>query len=207
MVEGRSRVEMVNLPNEEELVLRAKKGAKEAFDELYQHYKRPILNYIYRFVGNLSHAEDLTQEVFVRAYINIKRFVPRAKFSSWLYTIAGNLAKNFLRHAHYDKRIIPTRQGSYTGDEKKIDIIENIEDRAKKPDESAQAAETGELIQQAIDQLPVHLKEVLILCDMQGFSYEEAAGIMRCKAMTVGSRLWRAREKLAKLLDYIKNGD
>lgn len=197
---------MINLPNEEELIRRAKKGNREAFDELYQHYKRPILNYIYRFIGNSSSAEELAQEVFVRAYMNIKRFVPKAKFSSWLFTIAGNLAKNFLRHAYYERRLIPLRQGRYKGDEEESDLIANIEDKAKRPDESAQAAEAGEIVQKAIDQLPAHLKEALILCDIEGFSYEEAAGIMCCKAMTAGSRLWRARKKLASLLDYIKNG-
>jgi RNA polymerase sigma-70 factor (ECF subfamily) len=206
-VEGRRRAFMIYLPNEEEILRRAKKGEREAFDELYNHYKRPVLNYIYRFVGNLSSAEELTQEVFVRAYINIKKFVPRPRFSSWLFTIAANLSKNYLRHASYEKRLMPVEKDSYAGDEEKKDLVDNIEDKAKRPDEKAQAAENERLLQDAINKLPPQLKEALILCDIEGFSYEEAAKIMCCKAMTVGSRLWRAREKLAELLHYIKNGE
>ena len=197
---------MIYLPNEEELIQRAKKGEREAFDILYQHYKRPILNYIYRFIGNFSSAEELAQEAFVRAYMNIGKFVPRAKFSSWLYAIAGNLSKNYLRHLSYEKRFIPAQRNSYEGSEDEIGAIDNIEDKARKPDESAEKAEAEKIIQEAISKLPSHLKETLILCDIEGFSYEEAAGIMKCKAMTVGSRLWRAREKLEKLLRYLKNG-
>ncbi|NQT95912.1 MAG: sigma-70 family RNA polymerase sigma factor [Candidatus Omnitrophica bacterium] len=192
---------------EEELILRAKSGDREAFDELYQRYKRPILNYIYRFIGNRADAEELTQEVFVRAYVNIQRFEPRAKLSSWLYRIAGNLAKNHIRHAQYDKRVASVKKSTYEGSDDEFDVIEAIEDRAKKPDEKLASKETERIVQETIDQLPAHLKEALILCDIEGLSYEEAAKIMRCRPMTVGSRLWRAREKLAKMLHYIKNGE
>lgn len=194
-------------PSDDILVEKAKAGERAAFDELYQKYKRPILNYIYRFIGNFAQAEELTQEVFVRAYINIHRFEPRAKFSSWLYRIAANLSKNFIRHAQYEKRLLPVKKDSYAGDELGLGFVENIEDKAKRPDEAAQVAETERLVQEAINRLPAHLKEVLILCDIEGFSYEEAAKIMGCRPMTVGSRLWRAREKLSKLLGYLKNGD
>jgi len=192
---------------EDELVLRAKEGDKQAFDELYQKYKRPILNYVYRFIGNRAYAEEITQETFVRAYVNIQRFEPRAKFSSWLYRIAGNLAKNYFRHAKYEKRAHSTRRTTYDGSDDEFEIIDSIEDKAKRPDESAQSKETQKLVQKAINELPPQFKEVLILCDIEGLSYEDAAEVMRCKPMTIGSRLWRAREKLAKMLHFIKNGE
>lgn len=194
-------------PSENILVEKAKAGERAAFDELYQKYKRPILNYIYRFIGNFAQAEELTQETFVRAYINIHRFEPRAKFSSWLYRIAANLSKNFFRHAQYEKRLLPFKKGSYSGDEEGPGLIENIKDKTRGPDKLAQAAEIKSMVGKAIERLPDHLKEVLILCDIKGFSYEEAAEIMACKPMTVGSRLYRAREKLSRLLSHLKNGD
>lgn len=192
--------------DEVNLIIRAKQGEREAFDKLYEKYKRPILNYIYRFIGNLSSAEELTQESFVRAYINIHRFTPKAKFSSWIYKIAANLSKNYLRHASYEKRALPVKKVSYNGSETELEPIDRIEDKARKPDESAQDKEIVGLVQRAINELPAHLKEALILCDIKGLSYEEAAKIMRCKPMTVGSRVWRGREKLSKLLNHIKNG-
>lgn len=192
--------------DEGNLIIRATQGDREAFDELYRKYKRPILNYIYRFIGNLSSAEELTQEAFVRAYINIHRFVPKAKFSSWLYRIAANLSKNYLRHASYEKKAAPVKVISSNGSETELEPVDGIEDKARKPDELVQDKETQELVQEAINKLPAHLKEALILCDIEGLSYEEAANIMKCKAMTVGSRIWRGREKLSKLLNHIKNG-
>lgn len=192
---------------DENLIIRAKEGDREAFDELYHAYKRPILNYLYRFIGNRHCAEELTQETFIRAYVNLHRYEPRAKFSSWLYRIAGNLARNFLRHASYDKRARPVKADPYVDTAREASPVEKIGDRAKKPDEHAQAKEIEVLIQQAIDQLPVHLKEAVILCDIEELSYEAAAKIMKCRPMTVGSRIWRGRKKLAELLHYIKNGE
>jgi RNA polymerase sigma-70 factor (ECF subfamily) len=192
---------------DENLIIRAKGGDREAFDELYRVYKRPILNYVYRFIGNRHNAEELTQETFIRAYINLHKYEPRAKFSSWLYRIAGNLARNFLRHASYDRRVRPVKADPYADATGEVLSTENIGDRAKKPDEYVQTKEIEVLIQQAIDQLPAHLKEAVILCDIKEFSYEVAAKIMKCRPMTVGSRLWRGRKKLAGLLHYIKNGE
>jgi len=191
---------------DESIVIRAKEGDREAFNELYHAYKRPILNYLYRFIGNRHCAEELTQETFIRAYLNLHRYEPRAKFSSWLYRIAGNLARNFLRHASYDKRVRPVKADPYAGTTGEILSTENIGSEAKTPGEHAHAKEIKVLIQQAIDKLPVHLKEAVILCDIKELSYEEAAKIMKCRPMTVGSRLWRGRKKLSELLNYLKNG-
>ncbi|MFC1808093.1 sigma-70 family RNA polymerase sigma factor [Candidatus Omnitrophota bacterium] len=193
--------------DEEDLVCKAKDGDRGAFDQLYQKYKRPILNYIYRFVGNRASAEELAQETFIRAYLNIHRFQPRAKFSSWLYRIAANLSKNFLRHASYERKLIPNQRRSTEGFDEDRRLIEEFEDSTKKPDEIALSRETSAIVQEAINELPTHLKEALMLCDIEGFSYDEAAKVMGCKSMTVGSRLWRAREKLSKILKHLKNGD
>ena len=191
---------------DESIVIRAKEGDREAFNELYHAYKRPILNYLYRFIGNRHCAEELTQETFIRAYLNLHRYEPRAKFSSWLYRIAGNLARNFLRHASYDKRVNPVKADPYAGATGEILSTENIGSEAENPSEHAYVKEIKVLIQQAIDKLPVHLKEAIILCDIKELSYEEAAKIMKCRPMTVGSRLWRGRKKLSELLNYMKNG-
>ena len=192
---------------DDNLVMRVQRGDREAFDELYQKYKRPILNYLYRFIGNRNSAEELAQETFVRAYINIHRFQPRAKFSSWLYRIAGNLAKNFFRHASYEKKAMPLKKGPYAGKNDELPLVENIEDTSMGPDEAVVSKEVQEHVQEAIAKLPAPLKEAIVLCDIQGFSYEEAAKIMRCRPMTVGSRLWRGRDQLSKTLKFIKNGD
>jgi RNA polymerase sigma-70 factor, ECF subfamily len=191
---------------DEILVLQVKQGSREAFDDLYSRYKRPILNYIYRFIGNHHSAEELTQEAFVRAYVNIQRYQPRAKFSSWLYKIAGNLARNFLRHASYEKRALPFKKDAQAGDSEMIQPSECIMDDSKRPDRYVQAKEEEYLLQRAINMLPAQLRQAVILCDIEGFSYNDAADIMGCRPMTVGSRLWRGRERLAGLLSHIRDG-
>jgi RNA polymerase sigma-70 factor, ECF subfamily len=193
--------------NDDILVLQVKQGDRKAFDELYQKYKRPILNYIYRFIGNSHSAEELTQETFVRVYMNIQNYQPRAKFSSWVYRIAGNLAKNFLRHASYDKRASNIKKDPDASHSETISPVEYIADSSKKPDENAQSKEEELLVQQAIGMLPDKLKEAVILCDIKGFSYAEAADIMKCSPMTAGSRIWRGRERLTKLLEHMRNGE
>ena len=192
--------------NDINLIERSKQGDRDAFDELYQKYKRPILNYIYRFIGNRTQAEDLTHEVFIRAYVNISKFKPFGKFSSWLYRIAGNLAKNHLRHTSYDRRATAITRQTYEG-QQELSPVDMLEDKKASPEEVAQSAEHKVLVQDAINKLAPNIKEAIILCDIEGFSYEEAAKIMKCRPMTVGSRLWRGRKQLAKLLKYIKNGD
>ena len=192
--------------NDINLIERSKQGDRDAFDELYQKYKRPILNHIYRFIGNRSQAEDLTHEVFIRAYVNISKFKPFGKFSSWLYRIAGNLAKNHLRHASYDKRASTITMQTYEG-AVELSPVDILKDKNASPHEAAQSSEYKTLVQDAINNLAPSLKEAVILCDIQGFSYEEAAKVMRCRPMTVGSRLWRGRRNLAKQLEYIRNGD
>ena len=91
--------------SEESLLLEAKKGDRAAFDVLYNKYKRPILNFVYRLIGNKETAEEVTQEMFIKAYKNLDIFDPKRKFSSWIYTIARNLAKNALRDKRYFRNV------------------------------------------------------------------------------------------------------
>jgi RNA polymerase sigma-70 factor, ECF subfamily len=191
--------------NDDILVQEAQAGSREAFERLYEKYKKPIFNYIYRFINNRHSAEELAQEAFIRAYVNIKKYKPKAKFSSWLYKISGNLAKNFLRHASYDKRVVRINKNQgQAGPEQDI-TVESMVDHENRPDRNAQTREIEGIVQDAISQLPAQLKQAIILCDISGFSYDEAASIMDCRPMTVGSRLWRARERLSRLLDHIKH--
>ncbi len=185
------------------LVEKAKKGNRAAFDELYNKYKRPILNYIYRLIGDLSQAEELTQETFIRVYTNIGRYVKKGKFSSWVYAIAGNLAKNFLRDTSYvtevsiDKEIQEEQKG-------KITLLDVIADKTKGPDKETLKKETERLIQRGLNKLKPKHKDVIILCDIEGLSYGEVARILKCRPATVGSRLSRARENLARILGILK---
>lgn len=188
---------------DEELVESFKNGKQDAFDQLYEKYKKPILNYLYRFIGNLSNAEELSQEVFVKVYIHIDKYVPTGKFSSWVYRIASNTAKNFLRRKKYEK--VFSLFKIYNNTEIETDFVDYIIDKKMSPDKIIQLKDIQNLIHRAIDRLPLYLKEAVILCDIEGFSYAEAAKIMNCRPMTVGSRLSRARKKLYNMLNYLND--
>ncbi|MBN1354401.1 MAG: RNA polymerase sigma factor, partial [Candidatus Omnitrophica bacterium] len=87
--------------SDEKLASMAKEGQRYAFEELFNRYKKPILNFIYRLIGQRETAEEVTQEVFIKIYNNLDMFIPDRKFTPWLYTIARNLAKNALRDRKY----------------------------------------------------------------------------------------------------------
>ncbi len=178
-------------PPDEILIQKAKSGDRKAFEALYQKYKRPILNFAYRLIGNKETAEEITQETFVRVYLNLARFDPRGKVSSWIYTIAGNLAKNELRDKKYFHDI--SLDKVIFGDDKKIRLRDVVLEGKDKPDKVLEDKELQDQIQKVIDAIPARYREVLVLCDVQGLSYEEAARIVGCSVGTIASRLSRAR--------------
>ncbi|MCG2705888.1 MAG: phosphatidylglycerophosphatase A, partial [Candidatus Omnitrophica bacterium] len=180
------------------LVEKAKDGDKRAFDELYQKYKKPIFNYIYRMVRNRATAEDLTQETFVRAYMNLQSYREQNTFSAWLYRIAGNLVKNELRANVY--RAAMSLDQPLTIDEENLKLIDTVVDRSSEPDLIARSHELHEAIQRVLDSLSVEHKTVLVLCDVQELSYEEAGEILNTNVGTVASRLSRARAEFNKKL-------
>jgi len=176
---------------DEALIERAKAGDGQAFDELYAKYKRPILNFIYRMIGNKETAEELTQETFVRVYMNLSTFSPKGKVSSWIYTIAGNLAKNELRDKKYFHDI--PLETIVVNDETSVKLSDLIAIHKKNPEEIAEDKELQESIQKIFDTIPEKYRQVLVLCDVQELSYEEVASIIGCSVGTVASRLSRAR--------------
>ena len=182
-----------------ELVQKAKEGNKEAFDALYQKYKKPILNYIYRMVGNRATAEELTQETFVKAYINLQGYREQNTFSAWLYRIAGNLVKNELRSNVYRAAI--SLDAPLVIDEENLKLMDTIVDKSsEEPDLIARSHELHEAIQKVLSLLSFEHKTVLVLCDVQGLSYGEAAEILNTTVGTVASRLSRAREQFNQKL-------
>jgi len=183
---------------DEELVRKAKAGDKRSFEVLYHRYKRQIYNYALRLIGNSSEAEDVAQETFVRAYLNIKTYRPMGKVTNWFYAIAGNLAKNILRSRDYWKTL-PLEKREPLGDDE-VELINVLPDTSQRPDEAAGRKEIEEKVQQALNTLPEKFKMAIILCDIEELSYEEAAKVLNCDKMTVGSRLSRARAMLAEVM-------
>ena len=166
-------------------VKRAAKGDQAAFEQLLETYKNRIYTLIYRLVGNEQDAFDVAQKTWMKVYRNLPHFQGRSQFATWIYRIAVNASMDFLRRKQGN--LIPLDEiGEREGKEKTEDLVLSLETQGE--------------IQTLILQLPRNYKEVLILRDMEGFSYEEIADYLGIAAGTVKSRLSRARERLRILL-------
>ena len=183
-------------PSDEELIARFQQGDAYAYDLLVKRYKEPLMNYIYRFVGDRNDAEDILQETFLRLYKNKHYYREIARFSTWIYTIAGNLAKTELRKR---KR----RQFFSINNYMSTDKDYELPDKNITPDKYTDSAITDTEIQKAINRLSPKFRQVILLRDIQGFSYEEIANIVNIPLGTVKSRVNRARLRLQQDLKKI----
>ena len=147
-------------------------------------------------MGNRTDAEDIVQETFLRVYKNKHMYKEIAKFSTWVYTIAGNLAKTELRRR---KRHKIFSVSNFVNEERDYDIP----DREHSPEKKVDSAIQEEIIQKAIEKLPAKFKEVIILRDIQGFAYEEISQILNIPLGTVKSRVNRGRLKLQEDLRFL----
>jgi RNA polymerase sigma-70 factor (ECF subfamily) len=172
-------------------------GESRAFDELVNRYQNRLLNFVYRTTGDRERAEDLVQEVFVRVYRHIHRFDRSRKFSTWIYTIASNLAKNELRNRSRNPLVLfQTIRRNWEDDDRPL----QFEDPGSRPDDLYRKRHLREVVEDAVEKLPPHHRNVFVLRELEGKSYEEIAEITACNLGTVKSRLNRARNAFASLV-------
>lgn len=184
--------------SDEELIHRFQDGDIYAFDAIVNRYKDQLLNFAYRFLNNPEEAEDVVQETFLRIFRNKHAYREIAKFSTWVYTIAGNLAKTELRKRKRRKYLYLSDMGY---DDKEYEIVDPNANTEKEVESLFQE----KIIQKAIDELPPRFRQVILLVEIQELPYEEVSKIMRVPLGTVKSRVNRARLKLqAKLSDIME---
>jgi len=168
-----------------------------AFTELVVRYQSRLLNFVYRTIGDRERAEDLVQEVFVRVYRHLHRFDQAKKFSTWIYTIASNLAKNELRNRSRNPLVLfQTIKKQWESDSRPL----QFEDTSARPDDLFRKRHLRETVEWAVAQLPEHHRVVFVLRELEGRSYEEIADITKCNLGTVKSRLNRARNNFAAVI-------
>jgi RNA polymerase sigma-70 factor (ECF subfamily) len=172
--------------DEKELVRRAQTGDGEAFGVLVERYKGKVFSLVYGFARDRAAADDLAQEVFIKAYFSLPNFKAESGFGTWLYRIAVNQAKDFLRK---------NRQR-----QKEVSIEDVGEPALGAPDASPEENRLEEgrrkVVQEALARLPEKYRVILTLRDIDGLSYEDISGILKLSPGTVYSRLHRARRKL-----------
>ena len=169
----------------------------EAYEILVKRYKDPLTNFVFRFVGDKDTSIDIVQDTMIKFYLNKDSYKSFAKFSTWIYTIAGNLAKNELKRRKR-RKFVPV--GPSDNDEYQI----QIEDKSFfEPDREADSNIKDEIIQKALLKVKPVYREVVVLRDIDAFSYEEIAEITDLSIGTVKSRINRGRSQLQKLLKNI----
>jgi RNA polymerase sigma-70 factor, ECF subfamily len=185
-----------------EVVASCLRGNREAFDVLVEKYYKKIYNLAYRFVGDTEEANDLAQEIFTAAYKNLKKFRGDAKFSTWLFQIATNRGKN--RFKYLKRRGYFANKGHSEEEDDRDSLQRAIPDYSTNPETMLAGKQIQRIVQEAIDDLDPDHKEIVILRDIEGFSYDEIAQMLNLPEGTTKSRLHRARmvvkEKLKKAL-------
>jgi RNA polymerase sigma-70 factor (ECF subfamily) len=167
-------------------------GHDPALNDLMARHGRPVFQFLCRMLGNEDDANDLAQETFVRVYQHRASFKPGAKFTTWLYTIAANLARNHHRWLGRHPSTSLDAESETTG-ESLGDVLPASD---PPPDSAAVATERAAAVRSAVERLPADMREVIILCEWQDLSAAEAAAILDTTPKAVDNRLYRARNLL-----------
>jgi len=177
-------------------MLDVKAGDEQSFALLLQRYRSPLVNFLYRMVRERAEAEDLAQEVFLRVYRARKDYVPSAKFTTWLFRIATNLALNSVRDNRYQRLEVsidaPVTTDAEDGDERTLDVAE------KRPNIEQHLIEEArrKMIRRAVEKLPEKQRAAVLLHKYQELDYNEIAKILQCSESALKSLLFRAYETL-----------
>lgn len=180
---------------DQELVARAQRGDKRAFDLLVLKYQQRVVSLISRYLRDSSEVMDVSQEAFLKAYRALPRFRGDSAFYTWLYRIAINTVKNHL-----------VAQGRRPpGNDLEAEVAEQTSAGVRlqehgTPERHLLSQEIASTVQEALSRLPEDLRTAIVLRELQGMSYEEIANAMDCPIGTVRSRIFRAREAIDKKL-------
>ena len=180
------------------------KGDPRAFEVLLKRHRKPVFNFLYRHVGNGTLAEDLLQDVFLRVIRSAQRYSPRAKFTTWLYTIARNLCVDnarrakHRRHASLDQPLGRDPSGKQT-------LLDRVEDKQPGVDRQAMGGKLRERIQEAVSTLSEEQREVFLVREQLNLPVKGIAEIVGCPENTVNSRMRYALEHLRRCLDEYRD--
>lgn len=180
---------------EKKLIKQCKKGSREAFNELVLLYQDQVVNFSYSMLSNREDAYDAAQEIFIKVYKSIGSFEEKSSFVTWLYKICSNVCKDFLRKRQVRSNVVSIDTGDFDED------TMEIEDARYTPESALEQTEAQKRVRTALEMIKTEYREIIIYCDIQQKSYEEAAAILKCPVGTVKSRLNRARMALKRCLE------
>ena len=177
------------------LVARAREGDREAFSELVRRYHERIFNTVYALVGDRDDADDLTQEVFLKAYRSLSGFRGQSRFYTWLYRIGVNRCLDWMKSRNRRRDLSLEREG-WDGFEDPVGGT-----RPEASDARVQRGELQTILKRALETLAPEYRSAVVLREIDGLAYEEIACVLGCSVGTVKSRLFRARMKLRGVLE------
>ncbi len=183
-------------PTDEQLIREFQGGSTAAFDEIVRRFRNPLFSFIYRILNDPAFTEDLLQETFIRVWTNRDSYREVAKFSTWIYTIAGNLAKSELRRQKIRRWVSLGGASSSDADERPLEVA----DLSMDSHHDYERRNIRQRVDHEVSKLPLIFREVIILRDIQELSYEEISEILKIPLGTVKSRVNRARLRLQKRL-------
>jgi RNA polymerase sigma-70 factor, ECF subfamily len=184
-----------------EIIKRIKKGDKESFREIINKYKKVVYNHSRSFLRDAQEAEDVSQEIFISIFNNIKNFRGDSKLSTWIYRITVNTCKNRLKQMKRQRSQIAEEAFENEDGELEQRIV-NIKDKEEKEPDNLFAGESLKTaILARVDELTEEQKNVIMLRDVDGLSYDEVADVMKISVSAVKSKLFRARENLREKLE------
>jgi RNA polymerase sigma-70 factor, ECF subfamily len=180
-----------------EMMLRVKAGDDSAFDFLVQKYRRAMVNFMYRMAHNAAVAEDLAQEVFLRVYRSRSSYEPSAKFTTWLYRIATNLAVNHARDTRHER---PENMVSLDEPDEETGASMDVADSAMSVEEKLMRRERLSAIRKTVQQLPDRQRMAVVMHKYQQMDYKQIAEVLKLSESATKSLLFRAYETLREQL-------
>jgi RNA polymerase sigma factor (sigma-70 family) len=196
--ESKVDIALTDLPDED-LMERIVEGSEAAFALLVKRYQGKVTNLVHRFIYDRERAVEISQEVFLRVFLHRKRYRRSGRFSTWIYTIAVNLAKNEIRRKSRLKGVVSLdKLLEATGDSGGF-----FADKRPGPEHETHQHQVEEIVMSAIHELQPKYKEVILLRDVQQLTYEEIEQVLNIPGGTVRSRINRARNALKEKLEPI----
>ena len=177
------------------IVRKVLQGDVNAFEKLVTEYEKAVYAIAQRMTGNPEDAADMTQETCIKAYNSLSSFRGDSKFSVWLYRIANNVCLDFLRSKNRRPTVSLSTEDD-DGEETQLDIA----DESQSPELLLESSLTRDAVRRGLDSLPPDYKQILLLREIQGLSYEEIAAALDIESGTVKSRIFRARKRLCTFL-------
>ncbi len=186
---------------DEELMLLFQKGSRDAFEEIFARYHRKVANFAFRMIGDPARAEEAAQEIFLRIARGASAWQPRARFKTWMYTIARRTALNYIRDESEPPDSVPIAGGG--DDEDASPGVQVAGPDELNPEQAAWSAQLAERFAAALGALPESYRSAFVLNRGEGLSYEEVASVLGISVQAVKSRIFRAREMLLSRLSDV----